>query len=645
MVNLLDYISEEDINKIDLYMTNYAGVKNDHISVKEYLEYWANNNKKLFHLLGGKLIYTFPIKVEKPKKILKNKILSLTQYESYEYDTRVFQRFVRWTHWIKNGKMRAWTVDIEDAFYLIPQLSFYLNEAEEKKIINFSDDLVILMSGLFLADNLLDNSIDFSCFGDNTIDRFVITHKDKKKPLIILNGMKPLKAIVKIINYIDADIDKSLIELFRIKHSMILNERMAEGECCISIHPLDFMTMSDNESDWSSCMSWKKKGCFRVGTMEMMNSNNALCVYLKSKNDMKLVIDEEEEWNNKKWRSLFFITKDIIVSGKQYPYQHEELAKIVIEKLKELAKENLNWRYKYGIEPYGDMKYLHARAELVKAASNSENKKRHKILFRTRQMYNDMYEDKDTKYWCVRNKVDKTKVISVSGDCKCILCGGSKNEIFNWETSDLYCLDCHGNSSCRYCSAYVTKEERISVNSKIYCKKCANMFYSYKDSKEIHNFNYAYKCFMLKPNSLLDTRLKAGSKNIFLDENDEFNDLYLLLSQYLKLSEKRKIIYKDFLDYIGLIPVVFENYYNVKGMENLGNLFTLNPDMKVLNYSKEIEDTYSLYNLHFIYNNKDILDSDFSFGFPDFLGIMKDEQEQIYNNSKIIKNCLNNELI
>jgi hypothetical protein len=51
------------------------------------------------------------------------------------------------------------------------------------------------------------------------------------------------------------------------------------------------------------------------------------------------------------------------------------------------------------------------------------NTKKHNIIFDTKGMYNDMLNDNNTKYWCVRNKVKKTRVISYSGKAPCLCCG------------------------------------------------------------------------------------------------------------------------------------------------------------------------------------------------------------------------------
>ena len=81
MLNLFDYLTELDNKRIENYIHLY-GIEDDYIGNKTYLKYWAENNKKLFHLLGGKLIHKIPFKCEKPKEAIEKELVTL--YNNYE---------------------------------------------------------------------------------------------------------------------------------------------------------------------------------------------------------------------------------------------------------------------------------------------------------------------------------------------------------------------------------------------------------------------------------------------------------------------------------------------------------------------------------------------------------------------------------
>jgi hypothetical protein len=65
----------------------------------------------------------------------------------------------------------------------------------------------------------------------------------------------------------------------------------------LSIHPIDFMTSSDNASGWTSCMNWRDDGGYSSGTIEMMNSNMVIIAYLE--NNSKSFIFRDNQIPNK----------------------------------------------------------------------------------------------------------------------------------------------------------------------------------------------------------------------------------------------------------------------------------------------------------------------------------------------------------
>jgi hypothetical protein len=143
-------------------------------------------------------------------------------------------------------------------------------------------------------------------------------------------------------------------EEFCVLHSQSLNQKKLSGELCLSIHPMDYMTMSDNECDWSSCMSWTENGDYRQGTVEMMNSKCTIVAYLKSSDPYRATRDGY--WNNKKWRSLIIVDPDFAVSIKGYPYNNDSLAQIALKKIAEIA----NWDV--APEAYNEQKTLTAKS-------------------------------------------------------------------------------------------------------------------------------------------------------------------------------------------------------------------------------------------------------------------------------------------
>ena len=451
MLNLYDYLTPLDSKRIENYITEW-GVEDGYIGNDTYLNYWRENNKKLFHLLGGQLIVKRPYTYEKPFSQLECE-LSQVMRDSQKFFDDVYEA-------LKEAEKR----------YSIPQLE------------------TGYIYGCFCRSDVID---------DRVRNGVKFKAEDKKGTLQIQAGMKPIRAMQKVIQYFGWTHLNEGFEKFRIQHSMVLNEKMVKGYICISIHPLDFITMSDNSSDWSSCMSWREAGCYHVGTVEMMNSNNVVCAYIESKTPFKFGrlskpdhVGEEWEWNNKKWRQLIYVTKDIIVGGKSYPYANENFTKEVIKILRELAQENLGWTYSFGPELYRDMIHIGSlyRMDRNKTWLHRGDTFKHNIIFDTKGMYNDMLNDQYCDYWCVRNKVKKTKIISYSGKAPCACCmdpvieetddysyydEGAYNERYE-NVRNIICGSCASERYCDWCGNEDSYFSTLRLGNQRFCSDCWN---------------------------------------------------------------------------------------------------------------------------------------------------------------------------
>ena len=455
MLNLLDYLTEKDNTLIENYIDLYAVSKEEYVGNETWLKYWNENKPSLFRLLGGNLIYKIPYEVEKPTSELRREIARLTSDHPF---IEMFYKKVD-GDWDIFGDYRKSPLHKE-----IDSNGMMENTEDIRHLCNL---IIDLCSDYSLANKSIGNS------------SFKIKNKNRKNTLQISKGMKPLRAIQTVLKYFDCLAeDEELWKNFKdfeTKYSMILNTSKIRCNICFSIHPLDFMTSSDNANNWSSCMNWTDEdggGCYHEGTIEMMNSNNVICVYLDSSTPFvfKRGCSEEDAenytWNNKKWRQYFYCTKEIILSGKSYPYYSEEVTMFALKTLRDLAEKNWGRTYEFGPEPYRDMIHICSKGRVEKNRNwiSIGNTTKHNIIFDTKGMYNDMLNDNCYSYFCVRNKVKKNTIISCSGKAPCPRCMESIiEESVDWECSygdynDRYentgsslCLNCKEKCSCTYC--------------------------------------------------------------------------------------------------------------------------------------------------------------------------------------------------
>lgn len=155
------------------------------------------------------------------------------------------------------------------------------------------------------------NSLSVVEFFDNKLAESYALNKEKNIP----RGTKVIKAFKYFIE------DKILLSHIQDLASEYIQSNVLTGYLCFSVHPLDFLSLSENDSNWRSCHALN--GDFRVGNLSYMQDSSTVICYLKSEKEVSLPnFPPEIKWNNKKWRCLLFFNKnyDAIFAGRQYPF-------------------------------------------------------------------------------------------------------------------------------------------------------------------------------------------------------------------------------------------------------------------------------------------------------------------------------------
>ena len=126
--------------------------------------------------------------------------------------------------------------------------------------------------------------------------------------------------------------------------SMLIQEDKITGVLCLSVHPLDYISASENCHSWHSCHALD--GDYRAGNLSYMVDKHTIMCYLRADNCDYILPDfpSEVPWNSKKWRVWIHLSDswDIIFAGRQYPFTSNvglNLAK------KELIEPTLNVRF------------------------------------------------------------------------------------------------------------------------------------------------------------------------------------------------------------------------------------------------------------------------------------------------------------
>ena len=356
-----------------------------------------------------------------------------------------------------------------------------------------------------LTKNRLENSFVIEAFNPNgECKKFVAQKNSKVVPLI-----------GKIVKWLGID---EGFEEFRIDHSMALNTAKLEGTLCLSIHPLDYMTMSDNESNWDSCMKWREKGCYRAGTVEMMNSEMVIVGYFKSDNKT-MTMPGGGEWNSKKWRELFIVNPELIMDIKAYPYENDELTLACLTWIRELVEKNIGWtnfRTEYDKwEPdYDDW-----------AFGGYDD-----VSFNTGYMYNDINESYTRHFYYVTNgdHENETLYCEYSGKFVCMCCG----EIGYLDEGD------EGSLICEDCAP-----------TKYYCDSCGEWEYVLDNLHRVGDCYYCDSCYDELPDNPFyedDGEEKLADSTYITIVNRQTGNCYKFYVDYCDFYHNLNDYFKDF---------------------------------------------------------------------------------------------------
>ena len=461
MTNLLDLITPEEYDMMAHYRDWYAwSIEQSHdcqpISIRGLLaKPWAEEKQDLYKLLGNSLMVTKEFSYEKDIGTLKDEIIDMMSYHSS------FGRVER-KGWEFADKLM---IAIGDAYPLLPK--YFINddyfEAEYKteedkeiaaKHIRVRNGIEALISCTSLAKNVYEG------------EEFSFTLKNGKE-YKVRKGCKPMRALAKLAdtyNLLDS------FEDFRICHSLIHNQKKLKGYITLSIHPLDYWTMSDNDCDWESCMNWMECGSYRQGTIEMMNSPSVVVAYMHSETPMQI---GNGEWSNKKWRQLFIVDKDVILGIKSYPYYNKELTNAVAKWIRELAEQNMGWSY-FGD---GDEPFDYDR-ENDYYNPNQPDSLPYQFYFTSNTMYTDVGLAKSHPLYISTEKIErayeyKGNMIveyNYSGASQCVSCGDISPNLCN--ESFLCCNECDRVVYCYNCGEILYDGNGYYMDGHDYCECC-----------------------------------------------------------------------------------------------------------------------------------------------------------------------------
>lgn len=459
MINPYDKIEKKEFELIEEFIEHYA-THDTYIGNEIWLKEWNEKKQDLFKMLGNNLTYdlgTFDYSLSGAERY--DLCAGQNSKNFYQLEECLYEAFYKYVLSEEDKKevrknRRGW-------FY---PLYYAKNPEKILKIISFINEYSLNR---------------FTCDDNTTIKTESLSFKlpSGRTGRIVLNERKT-KALNRWVHVFDLDHDsndendnaliKELKELSSwysnfLSFSLLKRNR---DNVKLSIHPLDYITMSENNSSWTSCMNWsgernKSFGDYRIGTVEMMNSPCVVVAYIENNRDTYIPFDDFK-WNNKKWRELFIVSDTLISPVKGYPYTNRGLEEIIVKEIKKLAKENLGWEYK--------------------------DYKETSCFFSTDGMYNDTeYNGVEKIYYGVNVNIDDFSEdfeFIYSGVPVCPHCG-EKFEAYD-ETVQLVCERCDGLIMCQNCGSITetSKMQFDDLNEEWICDECYEKYLEINEDED-----------------------------------------------------------------------------------------------------------------------------------------------------------------
>lgn len=216
----------------------------------------------------------------------------------------------------------------------------------------------------------------------------------------------------------------SLVEEIRLAQSQTSSNRILKGTLRLSTRPEDFLSLSEDTSNWTSCLAMTShRGDYRAGCLEMMTSPYTILATVESN-------------HRKYWRQIILLTPYAIVASRGYPYTVPQVTSQVLSLVAAAAKRSLDWDY--------DPQLCYSKTPTFTVSNGT-------LTLTTNRMYNDTYLG---GYYLIGKPIPTSPYeINYSGPAYCLSCGAPLElsiPDFGYE-GEILCSSCGHRKICSCC--------------------------------------------------------------------------------------------------------------------------------------------------------------------------------------------------
>lgn len=204
---------------------------------------------------------------------------------------------------------------------------------------------------------------------------------------------------MKITRLMSECVKKEHLHDIQTKFSMLIQEFKVKGRAVLSIDPIDYITMSENKSGWTSCH--RVSGEYRAGALAYMLDGVTAIAYVTTGE----TVGDDISYENKNWRQVVYFEKDAALQARHYP-AHNKINETAISELIAQAFASIG---------------LTTQVEEIRSGESNhwvqDNNTYGDVLW-----YNDLLQGGHSSVLVSHKGKDRTKAIVVGTDVPC-LCG------------------------------------------------------------------------------------------------------------------------------------------------------------------------------------------------------------------------------
>jgi hypothetical protein len=376
--------------------------------------------------------------------------------------------------------------------YEMPEkVQFTLNADKKAELFNSFVDMVF---------NVYQNDA-LGAFLEREEEGFYQNVVTEDYPLCNCHGKKIAKGtkLLKAFKYFEED--QNTLKVLQDKASVIIQEDKIEGTLCLSVHPLDYLSSSENTYNWRSCHALN--GDYRAGNLSYMGDRSTVICYLKGADGVILPnFPNDVLWNSKKWRTLLFFSEDLnmILAGRQYPFSSKEGLDLLLKEIRKIFKSDdrfyADWDNEYITTKnlknnWLEGRYVPYRGKLFEMSEFIQDE--------SNLHFNDLLESScyiTPYYSTARNMWGNFPLYTIphfhiGSQVKCLRC----EEEYLEHSESFVCDNCYEGDvfedywHCEVCDGYITEDNiytgpngeamcEYCYNQQVdYCSRCGKSFY------------------------------------------------------------------------------------------------------------------------------------------------------------------------